>query len=885
MAGLRRGQSGAIARVVTLLGLSLGVPSGASAGAPTLYNTPVLTVDPGMHTAAIWAAAVDADSHVAATGSEDKTVRVWTVNNGELQRTIRVPAGPDGVGKIYAVAISPDGDLVAAGGMTGTTEHPIYLFDVHTGGMTRRITGGLPQITTYLVFSPDGRYLAAVLGRGGLRVYDRDNKWAEVFRDTAYGDRSQGAAFAVDGRLATTAFDGKIRLYDRSFAPIAVKVTTSGHQPFGIAFSPNGKVLAVGYYDTSAVDLLDAQTLTDIPGPADLPATGSLEKVAWSKDGETLFAGGIKIKNVPTEQCIFAWGQAGHGERRTIAVGHDRIKSVVPLTEHRLLVATMDPYLAVLKPEGTMDACLATLKPDGNLCWSHESQGANLRTQSESLTVSTDGTVVEFGFEQGGKSPLRFDLTNLSLRADGPADGMTRAPKHDGLAIDHWLNSSSPTLDGKPIALLPMEVSRSLTIDPDQEHFVLGTSWSLRGFDAEGKPLWLRSVPQEVWAVNVTGDGRMVVAGYADGTIRWHRMDDGRELLALMVLSDRQNWVAWTPEGFYGATPGAYGVLRWHVNHGLDAAATTVPVSAIPRLRRPDVLPHVLKELETVRALGIADLTAARRDVQVATGAANPPGARLHVLTIGINDYGDKAKHLHLDFASTDASDVFNALVNTQDSHFNKLGGLYAEVMPTYVHDEEATKEEVYEALASMQRNMARSTGEDLAVVMFSGHGAMLEGQFYLLPHGVNAATPARLEATAIPATEFQGKLAELAKYGRVLVLLDACHSGAVTGDGTRMAPNAEHLRSAFVASNVTVLTSSNAEETSREDRLWGHGAFTKALLEALAGAADANNDSLISMSELTDYLSARVPDLTEGHQHIGLAQGFQRQLFVAGTR
>ena len=64
-------------------------------------------------------------------------------------------------------------------------------------------------------------------------------------------------------------------------------------------------------------------------------------------------------------------------------------------------------------------------------------------------------------------------------------------------------------------------------------------------------------------------DGRLLVAAYGDGTIRWHRMDDGRELLALYVLADKQNWVAWTPEGFYAATPGAFGVLRWQVNRRL----------------------------------------------------------------------------------------------------------------------------------------------------------------------------------------------------------------------------------------------------------------------------------------------------------------------------
>ena len=210
----------------------------------------------------------------------------------------------------------------------------------------------------------------------------------------------------------------------------------------------------------------------------------------------------------------------------------------------------------------------------------------------------------------------------------------------------------SPTLDGKPIKLQPYERSISLAIHPDGSRFVLGADWSLQAIDAKGQRLWTRDVPSVVWAVNISGDGRLVVAAYGDGTIRWHRMDDGRELLALFVLADKQNWVAWTPEGFYGATAGAFGVLQWQVNRGFDAAADTVPVNAIPTLRRPDALALVLQELETARALGIADLKAARRDVQIATGSTKAPGARLHVLTIGISDYGDKAKNLQAEICS-----------------------------------------------------------------------------------------------------------------------------------------------------------------------------------------------------------------------------------------
>jgi WD40 repeat protein len=662
MARLWKGRGSAITLVGVLLLVNF---TGPFAAAQSLYERPVLTVDPGMHTAVIKMAAADAASRFIATGSDDKTVRVWSVSDGKLLQTIRVPAGPGNVGKIYAGAMSPDGNVVAAGGwMEGPREYPIYLFDPSTGKMSGRTTGDLTFTTHRLVFSADGRYLAAMLyGTGGLRVFDRDKNWSESFRDTDYGSTSYGAAFADDGRLATASFDGKIRLYDRSFSLVASQEVPSGHTPMRIAFSPDGNGLAIGYVDRPSVHLLDGHSLARLPGPnTDDLKNGNLAEVAWSIDGQTLFAGGRYWD--ASGNPILAWDRAGRGKRRAISTcSADTVRGFVPLPTSQLLVATADP-------------CLTVLEPDGGSRWAHRRPGADFRGPEKNFAVSADGTIVDFGFEGFGKSPLRFDLRSLTLSGNRPADDVTRPPKQDGLPIEYWDNYYHPKLNGKPIALEDWDISRSLAIHPDGHRFVLGTNWSLRAFDADGKALWNRALPGEARAANITRDGRLVVAAFSDGTIRWYRMDEGRELLALYVLGDKKNWVTWTPEGFYAATPGAYGVLRWQVNRGVDAAAETVPVSAIPKLNRPDALPLVLQELETARALGIADVAAARRDVQLATGAAKAPGARLHVLTIGVSDYGDKAKHLHLAFANKDANDVANALINTQGGEFNKMGGL-----------------------------------------------------------------------------------------------------------------------------------------------------------------------------------------------------------------
>ncbi|HTW29529.1 MAG TPA: hypothetical protein VME92_20560, partial [Acetobacteraceae bacterium] len=168
----------AILRLGLVLLLILALPGArARAADPAtpagLYDRPTLVIDPGMHTAMINRASADAAGRWAVTGSDDKTVRIWSPSDGAPVRTIRLPAGPGSVGMVYAVAMSPDGSLVAAGGFTAPSGQPqqIYLFDRASGKLVHRI-GGLPNVVLHLAFSPDGSLLAAALGAAnGIRIY------------------------------------------------------------------------------------------------------------------------------------------------------------------------------------------------------------------------------------------------------------------------------------------------------------------------------------------------------------------------------------------------------------------------------------------------------------------------------------------------------------------------------------------------------------------------------------------------------------------------------------------------------------------------------------------------------------------------------------------
>jgi hypothetical protein len=283
--------------------------------------------------------------------------------------------------------------------------------------------------------------------------------------------------------------------------------------------------------------------------------------------------------------------------------------------------------------------------------------------------------------------------------------------------------------------------------------------------------------------------------------------------------------------------------------------------------------------MDLVQALGLAELNEARLATQRRLNSAIKPGTQLHVLAIGVGDYNEeKAKHLRLEFADEDAWDVASALDNTQ-------GSLYAKVNPQVLRNGEATKAGIYDALATMHAGMQPG---DVAVVHFSGHGALVGGALYLLPHEVDAQTEARVKASSIEIGEFRAELLRLAERGRVLVLLDACRSGAITEDGADAAVDASQLRAALAAANVTVLTSSSGQENSIEHEKWQNGAFTEAFLEALGQGADSDRNSVVSMTELTRYVTAGVPGLArevdpERQQTPGIEMRFEGTIFAAG--
>lgn len=245
-------------------------------------------------------------------------------------------------------------------------------------------------------------------------------------------------------------------------------------------------------------------------------------------------------------------------------------------------------------------------------------------------------------------------------------------------------------------------------------------------------------------------------------------------------------------------------------------------------------------------------------DGSMATGAQLRP--RLYALVVGVAKY-QSARVPPLDFPAKDARDFAQAL-RTQS------GQLYRAVDVRLLTDEKATRESIIDGMDWLRREV---TANDIAVVFFAGHGVNDSiSQYYFLPSNSDVA---RLRSTAISNVDIVETLQSLPS--KVLAFLDTCHSGNVLGTGKKQRALGDinrlvnELTSA--ENGVVVFASSTGQETSQESPEWNNGAFTKALVEGLAGRSDFNRDGVISLNELNLWVADRVKELSGGEQHANM--------------
>jgi WD40 repeat protein len=503
----------------------------------------------GMHSTWIKCIAVDAKNEFLVTGSQDKTLRLWELSTGRLVKVFRPPIGEDPMGMINDVAFSPDGKIIACGGWTkswGEKSFSVYFFDRESGKLTRKISG-LPDNVMVLTYSKDGRFIAVGMGkRGGIRIYRTSDNFI-AGEDGDYGGGVYGVDVDGSGRLVTTSQDGFVRLYGGDFKLIAKKKAPDGFKPGRVSFSPGGSSIAVTFFDdpmlNTKLDVLSGKDLShqyssDLRGLA----KGFIAPVCWSLEGKFLYAG--KQSRPPFIIC--KWSEGGKGPYKDLDVAESRIHSLVALKDGGIAFASAYPSFGVVDLN---DKKVLHMTPPI----------ADYRWGKKSFLVSNNGDRVQFCYEKLGKSPARFSVIERSLKTFLiPETGLWPAvTQSSDLVITDWDGTPSPKLNGKPLKFSKDSMSHKLAISPGKDTFLLGTNFFLYLFDRDGNHKWVVRVPGDAWDVNISPDGRLALAALGDGTVRWYRMKDGKELLAFFPHTDKKRWILWTPSGYYDASPGA----------------------------------------------------------------------------------------------------------------------------------------------------------------------------------------------------------------------------------------------------------------------------------------------------------------------------------------
>ena len=222
----------------------------------------------------------------------------------------------------------------------------------------------------------------------------------------------------------------------------------------------------------------------------------------------------------------------------------------------------------------------------------------------------------------------------------------------------------------------------------------------------------------------------------------------------------------------------------------------------------------------------------------------------LHLVTIGINKYRNPA--LNLNYGVPDAKGI-NEFFQAQPLK------LFKEVKIHALFDKDATRA----AIIDVMEDLEDTRPEDVVIVYLAGHGDTIGEDWYFMPTEIAyPERPDHVRENGIRSSELDEWIAN-APAQKIVMLMDSCKSGAALTT-TRGFEERKALSRLARAAGIHVVAAAAKSQFAIELDALGHGAFTYALLEGLAGKADQSDDGTVSIRELTGYSEDRLPDISE---------------------
>lgn len=241
------------------------------------------------------------DGKRVATASEDGTIRVWDAETGESLRVLNGHAG-----EVSGLALFPSGKLLASCGKDGT----VRLWDVESG-KSLAVRDDEKNSVLAVAFSADGKRLASGGHRG--RIFLREPATGKILDEIEGGGLRSiaGLAFSPDGKKLAVRMEHTHKLLLVDIATKKAKeVSIEGRYVWSSASSPDGNLLAVGGDETLVVlDTATTGVLRRLPG--------HYNGLAFSPDGRYLAGDstgwgqiadrGIRVFEVATGTVVYSF--------------------------------------------------------------------------------------------------------------------------------------------------------------------------------------------------------------------------------------------------------------------------------------------------------------------------------------------------------------------------------------------------------------------------------------------------------------------------------------------------------------------------------------------------------------------------------------------------
>lgn len=485
------------------------------------------------HPSYVHAVAVSPDGSRIATGSADKTLRIWDAAHGEPLQVLR---GHTDI--VLALAFSPDGTKLASGSADGTTR----IWST-TDGAEPLVLKGSGEWISSLVFSPDGRRLAVGSADKFIRIWALEAAGAVTERVLQGHDhKTRCVAMSPDGtRLASASDNGCVYLWNLieadAKAPLRV---LRGHESWvtSVAFSADGRrlVTGAGDYTVRIWNLGEPDPIAPLvlKGHSD-----AVYSVAFGPDGSQVVSGsGDKTARI--------WSAEGRGSPR-ILMGHRGVVTSVAFCANgqQVVTGSLDRTARIY---GARDA----VGPVG--CWKLSSGVSNVAISPDGRQLACaciDGSTYLFLAERTGEGAhaLRWFDDHALAVAFSP-DGSSLITFCRDTTAHIW------NLDraGEPRVIKGLgsgDQVRAVAFLSDGTMRKAGIAGALAWVaDLDGsEPRLLQGHGARIFGIRFSPDGSRVVTCSEDGTARVFAVDGSAAPVVLQGHEERVFCAAFSPDG------------------------------------------------------------------------------------------------------------------------------------------------------------------------------------------------------------------------------------------------------------------------------------------------------------------------------------------------